>query len=81
MGSRQINLRLDEGLLAMVDEARGLVPRNAWVLEAVKYALGQDVVLRSVKVGPVVSVPPVASGRVALSASVKRDVRPIERGR
>lgn len=32
MAVRQVNLRLDEGLLARIDRERGLVPRNAWIV-------------------------------------------------
>ncbi len=32
MASRQINLRLPDELLAEIDDQRGLVPRNAWIV-------------------------------------------------
>lgn len=35
----QVNLRLDDALLERVDEARGGVPRNAWIRGAVERAL------------------------------------------
>lgn len=40
MERKQINLRLSEEFLAQLDEARGLVPREAWIRQALTNYLG-----------------------------------------
>lgn len=42
MATKQINLRLDESLLTAIDDMRGLVPRNAWIKDALEQRIGGD---------------------------------------
>jgi hypothetical protein len=42
MAIKQINLRLDESLLTAIDDMRGLVPRNAWIKDALEQRIGGD---------------------------------------
>lgn len=50
MATKQINLRLDDSLLARIDEERGLIPRNAWIVskligtEPIKQAFSEPIV-------------------------------------
>ena len=39
---KQINLRLDEGLLARVDRKRELIPRNAWIVRCLETTLDRQ---------------------------------------
>lgn len=52
VATKQINLRLDEDFLAQLDTARGLVPRNVWIVAAIKQALGQNVYDGLTETGP-----------------------------
>lgn len=57
MAVRQINLRVNEPLLAAIDERRGLVSRNLWIVATLSGVLGQD--MRALeKEAVVVQAPP-----------------------
>lgn len=40
---RQHSLRLDDELMQAVDSKRGLIPRNTWIVAAIKVALGESI--------------------------------------
>lgn len=61
---KNIALRLPVGLAARVDEVRGEVPRNRWLVRAVERALGDDTQL------------PSPAGREARSDVVELAARP-----
>ena len=68
MALRPLGLKLDTDLIARIDEARGLIPRTAWIAFACENMLAEPR-LR----------PPYLPLRVSSSRSAKSGVKPIER--
>ncbi len=70
---KQVNLRLDDELYARVEEARGQVPRERWLRQAVEQVLD----------APAMRLRPASDPRRRLSqtsAQAKRGVKPITKG-
>lgn len=97
MASKQVNLRLDVGLLERVDRARGDLPRERWLRRAVERALSETKEPASSEQASPGSVPSSEGVRLAAPAEqppihprqvlrparsfVRRDVEPVPKGK